>query len=68
MQLAGERWVFRTGEALISEYSVKYSPAAFAALAAAAGWRVSRRWSDPAGDLSLQLLVGRDSQQRQATP
>lgn len=68
VQLAGERWAFRAGEALISEYSVKYSPAAFAALAAAAGWRVSRRWSDPAGDLSLQLLVGRDSQQRQATP
>ncbi len=68
VQLAGERWGFSAGEALITEYSVKYSPAAFAALAAAAGWRVSRRWSDPAGDLSLQLLVGRDSQERQATP
>jgi L-histidine N-alpha-methyltransferase len=68
VQLAGGRWGFSTGEALITEYSVKYSPPAFAALAAAAGWRVSRRWSDPHGDLSLQLLVERDSQQRQATP
>ena len=68
VRLAGARWSFRAGEALITEYSVKYSPAAFAALAAAAGWRVSRRWSDPAADLSLQLLVGRDSNERQATP
>ena len=61
VDLAGKRWSFSAGEPLITEYSVKYSPAAFAALAAAAGWRVARRWSDPAGDLSLQLLVGRDS-------
>ncbi|MFM7548570.1 MAG: L-histidine N(alpha)-methyltransferase [Cyanobacteriota bacterium] len=66
--LAGERWRFAAGEPLITEYSVKYTPAAFAALAAAAGWRVGRRWSDPAGDLSLQLLVGRDSNQRQPKP
>ena len=64
LQLAGKHWRFSAGEALITEYSVKYSPAAFAALAAAAGWRVSQRWSDPAGDLSLQLLVGRDSSER----
>ena len=68
VELAGEHWSFAAGEPLITEYSVKYSPAAFAALAAAAGWRVARRWSDPAGDLSLQLLVGRDSSQSQAKP
>jgi dimethylhistidine N-methyltransferase len=57
VQLAGRRWRFGAGEELITEYSVKYSPEAFTALAAAAGWRAERRWSDPAGDLSLHLLV-----------
>nr|WP_087069356.1 L-histidine N(alpha)-methyltransferase [Cyanobium sp. NIES-981] len=57
VQLAGRRWRFRAGEELITEYSVKYSPEAFAGLAAASGWRAVRRWSDPADDLSLHLLV-----------
>ncbi|EDY38678.1 probable methyltransferase [Cyanobium sp. PCC 7001] len=57
VQLAGRRWQFRAGEELITEYSVKYSPEAFTALAAASGWRTARRWSDPADDLSLHLLV-----------
>lgn len=57
VQLAGRRWRFAAGEELITEYSVKYSPEAFTALAAAADWRALRRWSDPAGDLSLHLLV-----------
>ena len=34
---------------------------AFLALAAAAGWRGAQRWSDPAGDLCLHLLVQADS-------
>jgi len=54
--LAGERWVFRSGEPLITEYSVKYTPDAFVALAQRAGWRPAGRWSDPAEDLSLHLL------------
>ena len=57
VQLAGRRWSFAEGEALITETSAKYSPEAFLALAAAAGWRAARRWSDPANDLSLHLLV-----------
>ena len=60
VQLAGRRWAFAAGEALITETSAKYSPEAFLELAAAAGWRGSRRWSDPAGDLSLHLLVQAD--------
>ena len=56
VQLAGQRWHFAAGEPLITEYSVKYSPAAFLALAARAGWRGTDRWSDAAGDLSLHLL------------
>jgi L-histidine N-alpha-methyltransferase len=60
--LAGREWSFAAGEPLITEYSVKDSPAAFLALAAAAGWTPERRWSDPAGDLSLHLLVQADSE------
>ena len=57
VQLAGQAWSFAAGEPLITEYSVKYDPEAFTALAGRAGWRSARRWSDPAGDLSLHLLV-----------
>jgi uncharacterized SAM-dependent methyltransferase len=64
VQLAGSSWPFATGEELISEFSVKYSPEAFGALAAVAGWRLVRRWSDPGGDLSLVLLAARDSYQQ----
>ena len=60
VELAGQLWSFAKGEALISETSAKYSPEAFLALAASAGWRGAERWSDPAGDLSLHLLVQAD--------
>jgi dimethylhistidine N-methyltransferase len=60
VQLAGRAWGFAEGEALITETSAKYTPEAFLALAAEAGWRGERRWSDPAGDLSLHLLVQAD--------
>lgn len=59
--LAGRRWSFAAEEPLITEYSVKYTPAAFLDLARQAGWRPLRRWSDPADDLSLHLLVQADS-------
>lgn len=61
VQLAGQAWRFAAGEPLITEYSVKYAPEAFLSLAAGAGWRGAGRWSDPAGDLSLHLLVTADS-------
>ena len=61
VQLAGRRWVFQAGEPLITEYSVKYDPAAFLALARAAGWRPLQRWSDDRGDLSLHLLAQAES-------
>ena len=60
VQVAGRTWSFEEGEALITETSAKYTPEAFLALAAEAGWRGERRWSDPAGDLSLHLLVQAD--------
>ena len=57
VDLAGRRWSFAACEPLITEYSVKYTPEAFLALAAEAGWSPLGRWSDGAGDLSLHLLV-----------
>jgi len=56
VELAGRRWSFGAGEPLITEYSVKYTPEAFLALAAEAGWLPLERWSDGDDDLSLHLL------------
>jgi len=56
VRLAGRTWHFAPGEPLITEYSVKYTPAAFLELARRGGWLPLDRWSDPAGDLSLHLL------------
>jgi uncharacterized SAM-dependent methyltransferase len=64
VQLAGRTWHFAPGEPLITEYSVKYTPAAFLALARRGGWLPLERWSDPAGDLSLHLLRQADSEDR----
>ena len=57
VHLGGEAWFFRQGEAWITEHSVKYSPDAAAALAAQAGWRIQRRWSDPHQQIALHMLV-----------
>jgi hypothetical protein len=62
VDLAGRSWSFAPDEALISEYSVKYSAEAFTALAEAAGWHCSQRWNDPSDDLTLHLLVRADSE------
>jgi L-histidine Nalpha-methyltransferase len=64
VRLADRSWQFAAGEPLFTEYSVKYTPAAFLALAAAAGWRPGDRWSDPSDDLSVHLLQQADSQQQ----
>ena len=66
VDLAGRRWNFAAGEPLITEYSVKYTPKAFLALAAGALWRPLGRWSDAADDLSLHLLAQADSGANQA--
>jgi L-histidine N-alpha-methyltransferase len=67
VQLAGLTWHFAAAEPLITEYSVKYTPQAFARLAASAGWQLQRSWSDgddpESGDLSLHLLRQADSLQ-----
>ncbi len=47
---------FRTGETIHTENSYKHTPDGFRALAAAAGWRAERMWTDPARLFSLHLL------------
>jgi dimethylhistidine N-methyltransferase len=63
VRMAGRNWHFDAGEPLITEYSHKYTPMAFRALAAEAGWRVLERWSDPDDEVSLHLLAQADSDQ-----
>jgi dimethylhistidine N-methyltransferase len=58
--LAGQTHAFAAGEPLITEYSVKYSPERFIALARETGWRPLARWSDDTDDLSLHLLERAD--------
>ena len=57
MHLGGEACFFRQGDTLITEHSVKYSQDAAAALAAHAGWRIERRWTDPHQQMALHLLL-----------
>jgi dimethylhistidine N-methyltransferase len=66
VRLAGRCWLFAAGEPLITEYSYKYAPEAFLTLAASAGWWGVGRWSDPAGDFALHLLVQADSEQQRS--
>lgn len=58
--IAGECWHFAAEQPLVTEYSVKYTPAMARALAAEAGWRWRQRWHDPADDLSLHWLEAAD--------
>ena len=60
INLAGEHWHFTAEEAWITEYSVKYSPAAAADLAQQAGWKIQQRWHDANDHVSLHLLVPAD--------
>ncbi|HUA79766.1 MAG TPA: L-histidine N(alpha)-methyltransferase [Dyella sp.] len=50
---------FREDEAMLVEYSCKYSLADFASLAATAGLAVQHVWLDPEGLFSLQYLTAR---------
>ena len=54
--VAGRSFDFAAGEALVTEYSHKYTLAGFRALAEGAGFRVARTWSDPDELFSVQLL------------
>lgn len=56
VRIGGEVFRFEAGEAMLVEYSCKYSPGGFARLAARAGLRASRMWTDPQARFSLQWL------------
>ncbi len=59
VHVGGAAFRLRAGEHIVTEYSYKYRPREFAALAARAGWRVARIWTDPAALFSVQLLERR---------
>jgi dimethylhistidine N-methyltransferase len=56
VQLNGVRVHFDRGESIWTESSYKYNAPEFAALAAAAGWRVKHVWTDDRGMFSVQYL------------
>jgi len=48
---------FMPGEYIVTEYSHKYAPAEFGALAARSGWRIEERWTDEREWFGIFLLV-----------
>jgi L-histidine Nalpha-methyltransferase len=53
---ASQRIDMRAGEFIITEYSHKFTPDGFEALAGEAGWHVARTWQDDAGAFCIWLL------------
>lgn len=56
VRIAGREFEFAAGEALVTEYSHKYSLDAFSSLAEATGFSVRQVWTDPERLFSVQLL------------
>lgn len=61
VHLDGHAIRFEADESMLVEYSCKYSAQEFANLAARAGLRVERVWTDPAQRFSVQYLVASDA-------
>ncbi|MEO7200527.1 MAG: L-histidine N(alpha)-methyltransferase [Dokdonella sp.] len=61
VHLDGHAIPFDADESMLVEYSCKYSTQEFADLAARAGLRVARIWTDPAQRFSVQYLVAADA-------
>lgn len=57
VMVAGEPFHFEAGESIHTENSYKYDPPGFAKLAAEAGLRVRRIWTDADGLFSVQYLT-----------
>ena len=55
--LGPESFSLRKDEAILTEYSHKYTLEGFAAMASTAGFRVERVWMDAARLFSVQYLV-----------
>ncbi len=53
----GETFTFAAGETICTEYSCKYTLDGFAELAASAGWRVERVWTDDHPLFSVQYCT-----------
>lgn len=47
VHVGGREFHFARGEKIITEFSYKYTPQGFAALAATAGFRLANTWTDP---------------------
>lgn len=58
VRVAGETVRFAAGETICTEHSHKYTLEGFAALGAAAGFRVERVWTDAERLFSVQWLLG----------
>lgn len=59
LTVSGERFPIEREEAILTEYSYKYTLEAFAELAAEASLDVARAWTDDANQFSVQYLVAR---------
>jgi L-histidine Nalpha-methyltransferase len=55
--VGGERFAFEPGETIWTESSYKYELRELAALAALAGWRCERTWTDERAWFSVQYLT-----------
>jgi dimethylhistidine N-methyltransferase len=56
LRLSGRTLSFAAGESIHTENSYKYSIPRFAALAAEAGWRLEKSWTDANGMFSVHAL------------
>jgi dimethylhistidine N-methyltransferase len=56
VEVAGRRFEFAAGEAIAVEISCKYAPEDVERIAAKAGLRVERQWSDPEAKFAVFLL------------
>lgn len=69
VHIEGHAFHFAAGEAMLVEYSCKYTLEGFAKFAARAGLRVAGVWTDPAQQFSVQwLMVDRDERRAGVPP
>lgn len=57
VSVAGQRFAFAAGESIHTENSHKFTPASFARLAEAGGWRIDRQWISPDPAFGVFALV-----------
>jgi L-histidine Nalpha-methyltransferase len=57
VSVCGEEFSFELAESILTEYSYKYTPEEFALLAARAGFKVVRCWTDERKWFSVQFLM-----------